>query len=328
MMNRVELYTILNLLTESREKIYLSINMLGQRRTFTDYDDYDTITEDSTYILMHVLYKCLRHFDNKWGSELEWLLFESFQYSQDDVFRYSLLNEDKKFFWHIVRRYAKNILKNDHNVELYQKFDFIDLIERFGISCKNIAADAPSQDYIEGMPPLSSLANAVLIFSILRKVGYEEDSPYLWGELKERLSSYNEKIIDIYGWLKWKSKGVKINPVLRFLSLKEIEFLLKTLKPFNTENFNFYPFLIQGESILIGEFVLGGSIYNKNVIMYNSVTEKFCVISTNLSEYVINLLRFWLVKYPTLESLDVKMENIEIKLSKIDIPVENLFLKK
>lgn len=327
-MNRVELYTILNLLTESREKIYLSINILGQRRTFTDYDDYDTITEDATYILMHILYKCLGHCDDAWGNELKWLLFESLQYSQDDVFRYSLLSEERKFFWSIMRRYAKNILKNTPNLELYQKFDFIYLIDRFGISCKNIAADAPSQDDIEGIPPLSSLANAVLIFSILRKFDPQEDSPYLWNELKDKISLYNEKIIDIYGWLKWENKAEMINPVLRFLSLEEIECLLKTLKPFNSENFNFYPFLIQDESFLIGEFVLDGSIYNKNIIMYNSVTEKFCVISTDLSEYVINLLRFWLVKYPTLESLDVKIENIEIKLSKIDIPVENLFLKK
>lgn len=327
-MNRAELYAILNLLTESREEIYLSINILGQRRVFKNYDDHDSITEDATYILMHVLYKCLRHFDNTWENELEWLLFESFQYSQDDVFRYSLLNEDKKMFWHIVRRYAKNILKNVHNVELYQKFDFIDLIEWADIGCENIAVDTPSLDDIEGMPPLSSLASAVLIFSILRKLDFREDSPYLWGKLKEKISLYNEKIIDIYGWLKWKNKDAMINPVLRFLSLEEIECLLKTLKPFNAENFNFYPFLIQDESFLIGEFVLDGSIYNKNIIMYNSVTEKFCVISIDLSEYVINLLRFWLVKYPTLESLDVKIENIEIKLSKIDIPVENLFLKK
>lgn len=330
-MSNIQLHTILNLLTESREKVYLSINLLGQRRNFTDYDDYGTITEDSTYILMRIFYTCLHYDQDPLENELYWLLFESLQNSRDDIFKYSLLNDENKFFWDIVRRYAKNILENNSNVKSYQKFDFIELIDWAEISYKDVAADEPSIDDDLGLPPLSSLASSVLTFTSLRKFEIRDDSSYAWDNLKEEISIYNPQIIDIYLWLKAeRNTNAMINPFLRFLSLNEIEYLINSLKPFNSEGFNFYPFLIQDEKNVIGDFILEGSIYNKNVIMYDTSAEKFCVVSTDLYEYVIDLLRFWLVEYPTLESLldNNNSKNIEKQISKTDIPVEKLFLKK
>ncbi len=295
-MSNIQLHTILNLLTESREKIYLSINLLGQRRNFTDYDDYGTITEDSIYILMHILHKCLYDCDDPLAGELNWLLFESLQRSQDDIFIHSLLSDEKKRFWDIVRRYAKNILQVKSNVRSYQDFDFIELINWAEIRYKNVAADEPSIDDL-GLPPLSSLAESVLQFSVLRKFEIRNDSSYTWNNLQEKISIYNPKILDIYLWLKAERNiNAMINPSLRFLSLNEIEYLIASLKPFNSEGFNFYPFLIQDERNLIGEFVLEGSIYNKNVIIYDAFDGNFGVLSTDLSEYVIDLLRFWLVE--------------------------------
>lgn len=337
-MRNMEVYIILNLLTKSREEVYLSINLLGQRRSFTDYDDYGTSTEDATYILMHILYNYISC-DDPLAKELNWLLFESLQhsqiksqqYSKDDGFIYSLLNDDNKFFWDIVRRYAKNILENNSNAKSYQKFDFIELIDWAEISYKDIAADEPSIDDDLGLPPLSSLAESVLQFSVLRKFEIEKDSSYTWDNLQEKISIYNPQIIDIYLWLKAeRNTNAMINPFLRFLSLNEIEYLINSLKPFNSKGFNFYPFLIQDEKNVIGDFILEGSIYNKNVIMYDASAENFCVVSTDLSEYVIDLLRFWLVEYPTLESLldNNNLKNTEKQISKTDIPVEELFLKK